>query len=577
MANCLGICTVGALAALLIYAAACSILLPYVLRPPRLLPLEHLASASEDAILADFFERDGSRFFFGVATAPAHVEDDLNDSWVEFARREDRPVAAWRDVPSPGLRLRFWSDPETELDLVQEMGVTVLRLGVDWGRLIPSEPLRGVAAAVDPAAVDGYLHILRSARNRGLRTMVTLFHHSLPRWALGYGGWTDSRTISYFREFAAFCRESFGHLVDYWVTFNEPHIFALFSHCLGTWPPGRRPSFLGATFCFSRFGSYGRAMNNIVEAHKAAYAALHVTGRGDYDSPVGVAHHVGVIRPYSLMDVPLVIVARWLMQYSWIDLIQEHLDFCGLNFYGQEVLSFAGLMLDEDEEYSEAGRGVYPDGLYEVLLAFHNRYKNPRTGQPPFRYIITENGIADDRDVIRRPYLVEHLLAVSAARRAGVPVDGYLHWTISDNWEWSDGYCPKFGLVSVDRIHNLTRHHRPSFYLYKQIAESGIVSKAQRHAAWSALQRELGEGGLRPFCRKTDRFGRMWAEGLDAPILRPISERNWRLGHYVINGMLKYVVRCAEVAAMRLNDAVELLTQLSGNWASRQERGGEEL
>jgi beta-glucosidase/6-phospho-beta-glucosidase/beta-galactosidase len=131
----------------------------------------------------------------------------------------------------------------------------------------------------------------------------------------------------------------------------------------------------------------------------------------------------------------------------------------------QEVLSGAGLMLVPDEEYSEAGRGVYPDGLFQVLVAFYDRY---RIRKPNLRYIITENGFADARDLIRRPYLLEHLLAVHAAIKQGVPVDGYLQWTISDNWEWADGYCPKFGLVDVDRGHNLTRVPRPSYYLYQQ-------------------------------------------------------------------------------------------------------------
>jgi beta-glucosidase/6-phospho-beta-glucosidase/beta-galactosidase len=78
----------------------------------------------------------------------------------------------------------------------------------------------------------------------------------------------------------------------------------------------------------------------------------------------------------------------------------------------QEILSGAGLMLVPEEEYSEAGRGVYPDGLFQVLVAFHNRYK---VKQPKLRYILTENGFADARDIIRRPYLVEHLLAIHSA------------------------------------------------------------------------------------------------------------------------------------------------------------------
>ncbi len=79
-------------------------------------------------------------------------------------------------------------------------------------------------------------------------------------------------------------------------------------------------------------------------------------------------------------------------------------------FGWQEVVSAPGLKNVEDDEYSESGRGVYPDGLYRMLLQFDERYK--KYNMP---FIITENGVSDATDIIRRPYIIEHLLAVRAA------------------------------------------------------------------------------------------------------------------------------------------------------------------
>lgn len=158
----------------------------------------------------------------------------------------------------------------------------------------------------------------------------------------------------------------------------------------------------------------------------------------------------------------------------------------------------AGLKLVETDEYSESGRGVYPDGLYRVLLQFNERYKHL-----DIPFIITENGVSDETDLIRRPYLLEHLLAVYAAmlmvsnsnlvthafmtartlesclwvfllpfiypHLQGVRVIGYLFWTISDNWEWADGYGPKFGLVAVDRANGFARIPRPSYHLFSKV------------------------------------------------------------------------------------------------------------
>ncbi|KAH8943633.1 hypothetical protein BDL97_13G063200 [Sphagnum fallax] len=570
MARVLRLCCGTLVTVMALYVAACFALFPLLTRQPR----PRIILADDDPILASFFDSGPScaksdavvssaetcktadkDFFFGLATAPAHVEDDLNDSWLEFAKGHDdvKPVRAWHNIPIPEERLRFWTDPKVEIELAREAGSTVFRLGVDWGRIVPEEPLNGISEVLDNEAVEHYKSILKMVHNHDMRVMLTLFHHSLPKWALLYGGWIDPRTVSYFADFARFCKEQFGEYVDYWITFNEPHIFVILTHCSGTWPPGNKPSTLASLLCFTPWGHYGQAMNAITRAHIAAFDALN---EGEVKAVVGVAHHVGVIQPYGLLDLPIIYAARLLTEFHWIDDIQDHLDFCGINYYGKEVLSGAGLMLVPDEEYSEAGRGVYPDGLFQVLVAFYDRY---RIRKPKLRYIITENGFADARDLIRRPYLLEHLLAVHAAIKQGVPVDGYLQWTISDNWEWADGYCPKFGLVDVDRGHNLTRVPRPSYYLYQQVSKSGVVTREQRDQEWKTLQEEVKKGGMRPFCRVVAQDKRMWAESLDTPVLRLIADKDWRFGKYTPPGFVVLAQRSIEVAGIMLKDIVRLL------------------
>lgn len=531
-------------------------------------------TATEQDVLADFnlppacpadsepgiCASSHNKFFFGIATAPAHVEDDLNDTWLEFARGHDEkyPVRAWQNVPIPDQRLRFWTEPKIELDLAKEAGSGVFRLGIDWGRLVPEEPKNGTEQVADKSAVEHYKGILQAIRDRGMKVMLTLFHHSIPKWALKYGGWTEHRTVAYFTDFARFAQKEFGEYVDYWITFNEPHIFVILTHCSMTWPPGGQPSLLDSLICFTPFGSYGKAMAAISEAHKAAYESLHEVDSNVY---VGVAHHVGVINPYGLLDIPVVLVSRWLTEFQWIDDIQYHLDFCGINYYGQEILSTAGLMLVPDEEYSEAGRGVYPNGFYNVLMSFYKRYAK---NQPNLRYIITENGFADEEDLLRRPYLLEHLLAVNAARKKGVPIDGYIEWTISDNWEWADGYCPKFGLVRVDRADNLARIPRPSYYLYQKVSKSGLITAAQREEEWATVRDAVSKDGVRSFCRAADDYGRMWAEGLDEPGKRLIADKEWRLGKYTHPSLITYVIRSVEVLGILLKDGM--------NWSLGKQR-----
>jgi hypothetical protein len=137
--------------------------------------------------------------------------------------------------------------------------------------------------------------------------------------------------------------------------------------------------------------------------------------------------------------------------------------------------------------------------------------------------MVTENGVADSTDVLRPAFITEHLAAIAAAIAAGIDITGYIHWTISDNWEWADGYCPKFGLYSVDRdSDDLARTARPSAKLYGEISRAKAVSSAQRQAAWAQVVAHRGEA--RPFCRSTN-----GKEGLDMPRLRPFSSTaDWR-------------------------------------------------
>ncbi|GAQ85518.1 galactolipid:galactolipid galactosyltransferase [Klebsormidium nitens] len=501
---------------------------------------------SVDEVLADFGPlcpgpegvAEKGCFFFGLATAPAHVEDHLNDSWLEFAQattpgidpQTQKPrhlnVPAWHNVPVPEQRVRFWTDAETEIALAAAAGVTVYRMGVDWGRLVPQEPVHGTQAVVDRAALAHYRALLQQVRAHGMRVLLTLFHHSMPKWAIPYGGWTNQRTSPYFVEFSTLVHTELGDLVDYYVLFNEAHVFALLTYCSGNWPPGFAPSSFRFFQCLIPvYGDFFRAVDNMIAAHRAAYDAIHALP--SKKTPViGIAHLTSVFIPWSPFDIPAAIIGRFVNTWYIPDRLHDKLDFLGINYYGQEVISGGATYIAPGVEYSDSGRAVFPDGLYQSLTAFHARYNAP--GKTPLRFIVTENGVADDIDVMRPAYIVEHLLAVHAARREGVPVDGLFHWTLSDNWEWSDGYCPKFGMVAVDRANNFTRHARPSYYLFQKIAQMGKITREQRALSWQHLRAAVARNATHPFCRAVSPSGKAFAESLDVPVQRRLVDTDWR-------------------------------------------------
>jgi len=499
-----------------------------------------------DEAAAEFGDAD---FWFGIATAPAHQEDSLDDVWLAFAQQGH--VRAWKNTPRAEERLRAWTEPETDIRLAAETGVQVYRLGVDWGRLVPECSLDATdfdaCRIQDEAALRHYEEILTMVHKYGMKVMLTLFHHSFPKWGTwpeeavaaaaeererahgdssdprnaGSGTglmWQHPNAIELFVTFALDVVRRLGHLVDFWVVFNEPVIFTALSHCMGMWPPGPLIKSVAVQVnCLTNpaTGSL-KAQMNMVSAHRRLYGLIRQTEqeRGWPLAPVGVAHLLMDTRPYvsygtfRQLDSASELFLKLFARYLFIDMLRDVLDFCGINYYGEEIIHDGGpATLPHEVEYSSNGRGISATGMVNVLSQFHSRYADDaeaRFTRPlGYGYIITENGIADASDLLRPAYITEHLMALSYARsKLGIPVRGYIHWTITDNWEWADGYCPKFGLVSVDRSDpRMPRTPRHSYFLYSDIIRSRMVTWQQKEDAWTIATEAAANNLTHDVCR----------------------------------------------------------------------------
>merc|ERR1719253_1278801 len=158
-------------------------------------------------------------------------------------------------------------------------------MGVDWSRLVP-EPMK-----FDEVAMLRYVEIINKVRNAGHKVMMTLFHHSIPKWANEFGGWTDKKALTHFAFFSENVAKYIGDLVDYWIVFNEPHVFAIATYCAGMWPPGpEKPTHEAAGCMLPGVGGFSKAMRNIAHAHIAF--AEHCKKEG-IPGKMGTAHDVG--------------------------------------------------------------------------------------------------------------------------------------------------------------------------------------------------------------------------------------------------------------------------------------------
>ncbi|MDR7544037.1 MAG: family 1 glycosylhydrolase [Armatimonadota bacterium] len=412
-------------------------------------------------------------FRWGTATSAYQVEGNntASDWWV-WEQQPGRIAGGGRS----GLACDWWRNAERDFDLMAALHQNAARISIEWARLEPR------ADRWDDAALARYLEMLRALRDRGMEPLVTLNHFTLPQWVAERGGWLWDEIAAAFGAYAGRIVRAAAPLVDSWVTLNEPVGYLVNAYLLGRFPPGR-----------TSLPALARALGNSLRAHAAAYRAIHAA---QPSARVGVAADLRPAMPANEGSPAQRWLARQLdhvVNWMYLDALASGrlsgplglalsvseaartMDYVGVNYYSCSRLAFdlrrpralfvrhrprpeAGM---SDDGYSE----VYPNGLLAVLRRVR------RYGLPVF---ITENGLADADDDLRPRFIVEHLRRVAQAIAEGVPVLGYYHWSLVDNFEWADGWNLRFGLYHLDQTTQL-RTQRPSAALYGEICRHNAL------------------------------------------------------------------------------------------------------
>ena len=387
------------------------------------------------------------RFLFGCATSATQIEGGcLNIDWWQFAREAGRVENG--DVPD--VACDHWNRVAEDTELLVRLGVGAHRLSVEWGRIQP-EPER-----FDERALEHYRAELSRLVEAGIEPMLTLHHFALPNWLAARGGLLAAEFPERFTVFAKRVARALGDRVKLWLTINEPNVLIAQGYLLGVWPPGLRDP--------------GRALQaawNLRRAHVAAYRAIHELVPS---ATVGIAHHLRIATPASrsLLDRAAARALDLTFNSPFLDLPQ---DFLGINYYSRDIVRFdrskpnelfADRSVPAGAPLSDLGWEIYPEGLGMVLRRLARRHK------PIW---ITENGIADAADDRRTAFIAAHLAQVARASAAGVDIRGYLYWSLLDNFEWAEGYAPRFGLYAVDYV-TQARTLRASGEAYARIAKS---------------------------------------------------------------------------------------------------------
>ena len=396
-----------------------------------------------------------SNFKWCVATSAYQIEGhNMNNNWTRWEK-----AGRVFDKEVSGEATDHWNRVEEDVGLMKHLGVTLYRMSVEWSRIEPRE------GEFDEEAIAHYRNEINLLHQAGIEPAITLLHFTIPQWLEDRGAWEWDGFAQVFARFATVVRERIGPDVRDWYTLNEPMVVLGGGYLTGELPPGRiRP-----------LQDMKPLIKNMLKVHSAGYHALHDQAKASgTEVRVGAAFHLRDIQPANgLNPLDRIITAAWDRITNWASLdaldqglakihvpfqldLEEEIadlantqDFIGMNYYSGDRIFFNVLKNDIDfkpipDTYkSDIGWEAHPKGFSSLLKNVAKRYP----GKP---IVISENGIADARDFMREKYLRSYLASMHEAIQDGVPVEGYCHWSLLDNFEWREGYHAKFGLYEVD-------------------------------------------------------------------------------------------------------------------------------
>ncbi len=406
---------------------------------------------------------DTRGLLIGTATAALQIEGgDRNNNWYDWAQVPGNVA----DGSSPVRATDHWRRWREDTELMAQLGLQTYRMSVEWSRI---EPRPG---EFEPAALDRYRQEIAAVVGAGLVPLVTLHHFSHPSWFEAEGAFTRPGSVDRFLTFTQRVVEALGDLVTDWVTINEPNVHAVQSYLFGEGPPGRKDwSGLRAT------------LRHMAIAHCRAYDLIH---RLQPEANVGFAHHARVFAPLHAKN-PVHRAVAALDRALFQDLLADAMlggrfprllgrqpeevvrgghyhDYLGINYYSRSAVrgladgTFPGVPVND------LGWEIQPAGLVTVAEDLYARFPAP--------IWVTENGIADAADAHRARFVHEHLAAIAGS---DLPFERYYHWCFVDNWEWSQGEGPRFGLVALDYETQARTPRDSAHFLAAVIRDGGVT------------------------------------------------------------------------------------------------------
>ncbi len=402
-------------------------------------------------------------FLWGAASAGHQVEG--NNTNADIWLLEHVKPSVFREPSGDACNsFELW---ETDLDLAKNLGLTAYRFSIEWARIEPE------AGMFSQAMIDHYGRIMDGALARGMSPVVTFNHFSSPIWFSAQGGWTNPEAPALFTRYCQKVAEQLAGKMAYALTFNEPNLLRLL-RVIGlppfVWDLQKQMLAAAAAKTNSqKFVGLNAAEQEDLDTMTALLIKGHIAARKAIKAanpalPVGFS--LAMLDDRAAGANSLRDQKREENYGDWLR-AAEHADFIGVQNY-------------ERMDWDDKGKVPVPDSAIKNFsgswidassLANTVAYTHQVTGKP---ILVSEHGIGTDDDKLRAQFIPASLVELQKVMKQGVPVLGYIHWTLLDNYEWIHGFGVHFGLHTVD-LKTFERKPKPSAKVYAEIIKRNAV------------------------------------------------------------------------------------------------------
>lgn len=421
-------------------------------------------------------------FLWGAATAATQIEG----AWDE----DGKCPSIWD--AAPGNKIKNEENCHTACDhyhrmkddvaIMKELGLKSYRFSINWCRIMPEE------GKINQKGIDFYSALVDELKKSGIEPLVTLYHWDLPQWLQEQGGWFNGKTVKLFADYTKAVVDALSDRVTYWMPMNEPQCFIMNGYMTGVHAPFIN-NYLSLSkltrVCLMAFHASAEVIRKYAKTQPKIGIAMATASfipksespedidkarKDTFNSILGSMSNKWWGDPL-IFGKPVRNFGVYHTDKKDMPQIKTKLDFLGLNVYSPTVPKGQAKRNYPPEKRSSMNWIIDGRCLYWAIRFFNERYGLP--------IMVTENGMADNDKIIdgkiedekRMSFIKEYLEGVKRAVNEEIPVIGYQYWSLMDNFEWAEGYEPRFGLVYVD-YKTQKRKIKESGYFYKTIIDS---------------------------------------------------------------------------------------------------------